>query len=82
MSRLEARAAKICFPILPACGLCAAQTRMCMTGRRKMIAKLPRGVKIGGVVSNGPTTWWSLSAKKLLAAHLRLCDKLKVVPRV
>jgi hypothetical protein len=62
--------------------LASRRDESCMTGPHKIIEEIPRVVKIGGVVSTNPTIWWSLSAKKLLAAHLRLCDKLVVVPRV
>jgi hypothetical protein len=73
MVRIEARARKFCFPNTPQIGLCSAQSRRCLTGYRKIVVRIPIKVKIGGVVSVGPTSWWSLDAKKLLAAHLRLC---------
>jgi hypothetical protein len=47
-----------------------------MSGRHKTVERIPGIVKISGVVSVGPTTWWSLTAKKLLAAHMRLCFEI------
>jgi hypothetical protein len=41
-----------------------------MTGRCKIIDDAPGIVKIGGVVSIGPTSWWSLSMKEASSGPL------------